>query len=167
MLALRQGAPAGASALATSRQCSTDILGGAVHGIRLGVLIAVAVSTGVVARDVLASAPVRRHLIGRWELVSVEVLQGGQVEYPLGQDVSGVPSYDVSGRMAVQIMQANRPRYASGNQGNGSPGERAAAVSGYVAYFGTFSVDEAGQVVTHHVTGTSSRTRSVRTNSGW
>jgi hypothetical protein len=97
--------------------------------------------------------PLGARLVGHWSLVSLEVASGEAVEYPLGRDVSGLIMYDEAGHMAVQIMQANRPRFASGDQATGTPAELAAAVRGYIAYFGTYSVDEGARIVTHHLTG--------------
>jgi hypothetical protein len=92
-------------------------------------------------------------LVGQWTLVSVEVVRNEKIEHPLGRDVSGVLLYGESGAMAVQIMQANRPRFASDDQADGTLAELAAAVGGYVAYFGHYSVDERARTVTHHVAG--------------
>jgi hypothetical protein len=97
--------------------------------------------------------PLRARLVGHWSLVSLEVASGEAVEYPLGRDVSGLIMYDEAGHMAVQIMQANRPCFASGDQASGTPAELAAAVTGYIAYFGTYSVDEGTKIVTHHLAG--------------
>ncbi len=43
-----------------------------------------------------------------------------------------------------------RPKYA-GRQP--TPDEAKAAITGYIAYFGTFTVDEKARTVTHHRTG--------------
>src|SRR5262249_38687314 len=54
---------------------------------------------------------------------------------------------------AAQIMQGGRPRFGSGDMDNGTFAELSAALTGYVAYFGTYSVDDSVGVVTHHVMG--------------
>jgi hypothetical protein len=97
--------------------------------------------------------PLRAQLVGHWTLLSLEVVSGEAIQYPLGRDVSGLIMYDEAGNMAVQIMQANRPHFSSGDQASGTPAELAAAVTGYIAYFGTYSVDEGARIVTHHLTG--------------
>jgi len=106
-------------------------------------------------RDATAedSRSLRAQLVGQWALASLEVVSGEAIQYPLGRDVSGVLAYDGAGHMAVQIMQANRPRFASGDQASGTLAELTAAVSGYIAYFGTYSVDEGAKVVTHRLAG--------------
>jgi len=95
----------------------------------------------------------RAKLVGRWTLVSFETVGDRDVEYPIGRDVSGVIVYGEGGDMAVQIMQANRSIVASGDPSTATLSELSAAVNGYVAYFGTYSVDEDARVVTHHVRG--------------
>jgi len=55
--------------------------------------------------------------------------------------------------MAVQIMQGGRPRFASGDQNSGTLAELTAAVGGYIAYFGTYSVDDAQGTVTQSFLG--------------
>src|SRR5262245_22803615 len=99
------------------------------------------------------SGSLRTRLIGRWTLVSLEAVNGGEIEYPMGHDVTGVIIYDQAGHMAAQIMQGGRPRFGSGDMDNGTFAELSAALTGYVAYFGTYSVDDSVGVVTHHVMG--------------
>src|SRR2546428_14114674 len=52
--------------------------------------------------------------------------------------------------MGVTIMQSGRHKYAGAEP---TPDEAKAALASYVSYFGTFNVDEAGGIVTHHVQG--------------
>jgi len=121
--------------------------------IRPLILLCVAASYGNAGGTAEAAQTLASRLVGHWSLLSVEVVTGQDTEYPFGRDASGVISYDAAGHMAVQIMQANRPLFASGDQAAGTPTELAAAVSGYVAYFGTYTVDEGAKVVTHHLAG--------------
>lgn len=95
----------------------------------------------------------REQLIGHWTLESLAALNGSDIEYPMGQDVEGVIAYEPTGRMATQIMRYDRPRFASGDMERGTAAELSAALTGYTAYFGTYSVDEGAAAVTHHVKG--------------
>jgi len=92
-------------------------------------------------------------LVGHWTLVSFEIVSGGQTDYPFGRDPIGRITYDATGHMAVQIMNAGRPAFTSDDQAAGTAGEVSAAFHGYVAYYGTYSVDEDARVVTHRLTG--------------
>jgi hypothetical protein len=100
----------------------------------------------------LENQPLSVRLIGRWHLMSFEEGSGETTGYPLGRDATGQIVYDPAGNMAVQIMKAGRPKFASGDQGVGTIEEMAAALGGYVAYCGTYSVDETARVVTHSLT---------------
>src|SRR5579872_3954999 len=99
------------------------------------------------------SRSLREHLIGHWDLVSFAALNGSDVEYPWGYDIAGVIVYDAAGHMATQIMRHDRPRFASGDMDNGSFAELSAALSGYTAYFGTYSVDDSAGAVIHQIKG--------------
>src|SRR5262245_42359355 len=89
-------------------------------------------------------------LIGNWSLVSFEVVSGDQTECPFGPDAAGMLTYDRASRMAVQIMKTGRPIFASDELESGTVEALTAAFNGYVAYYGTYSVDERARVITHH-----------------
>jgi hypothetical protein len=60
--------------------------------------------------------------------------------------------YTSSGTMAGQLMRPGRTSFASSTITRGTDAELAEAATGYVAYAGTYSVNDAEGVVTHHVT---------------
>src|SRR5258708_31590199 len=91
-------------------------------------------------------------LVGTWELGLVEFRAGGQVVYPVGKDATGLVMYDRSGWMSQQLMRPDRRAFASGDQLRGTPDEIKAAFEGYLAYGGTYVVDEAHATVTQHIT---------------
>ena len=61
--------------------------------------------------------------------------------------------YDGKGRFAGQIMARERPTFATGNLLKGSDDEVRAAFEGYVAYYGSYSVDEDEGLMVHDVEG--------------
>jgi hypothetical protein len=75
-----------------------------------------------------------KRFIGTWRLVS---------------DVStGLMYYDRLGNMAAQVMpNLPRPKYAGAQP---TPDEAKAAITGYLAYFGTYTVDDTARTITHH-----------------
>jgi Lipocalin-like domain len=87
---------------------------------------------------------VAKRFIGMWRLVSAPS--------PLrGQNPTGFIVYDKSGNMAAQIMPDRpRPKFAATQP---TPEEAKEALIGYVAYFGTYTVDANAKTVTHHRTG--------------
>jgi hypothetical protein len=66
----------------------------------------------------------RSDLVGRWRLVSYTT----GADYPMGPDAVGVLQYSADGKVSVHIMGA-----------------------GYFAYYGDYTVDEAGAAVTHRL----------------
>ena len=92
----------------------------------------------------------RERLIGSWTLRSyTTALPDGSQGKPYG-DAVGRLSYDEHGHMAGQVMRPGRPDVAPGRW---STQEVRSAYAGYIAYFGTYEVDEGRGVVIHHVDG--------------
>ena len=88
-------------------------------------------------------------IVGTWRLVGITA--DGKTYPNRGPHPTGLIHYDANGSMAVQIMPDRlRPRYAAPQP---TPDEAKAAIAGYSAYFGTYSIDEAARTVTHHRTG--------------
>jgi hypothetical protein len=61
--------------------------------------------------------------------------------------------YGESGAVSVQLMRPNQSTFVSDDWRLASDEEKASAWLGYFCYFGTFSVDEVAETVTHHVEG--------------
>ncbi|HVL66985.1 MAG TPA: lipocalin-like domain-containing protein [Vicinamibacterales bacterium] len=89
-------------------------------------------------------------LVGNWSLVSY-VTEGpdGKTGTPYG-DAVGRLTYDGNGNMSGQVMRPGRPPVRHGE--TGLPEVRA-AYAGYIAYFGTYTVNDARDTVVHHVQG--------------
>lgn len=86
--------------------------------------------------------------IGTWRLVSFTQLDGQPVP-DRGTHPTGLIYYDATGQMAAQIMPDSPPRRAFAGS-EPTPEEALAALRGYTAYFGTYTVDERARTVTHH-----------------
>jgi Lipocalin-like domain len=95
-------------------------------------------------------------LIGAWRLVSVETIRpSGEVIYPYyGKRPEGLIVYDRSGWMSVQIVSDPKPAAPKTDSRAAflaaTPEEKIAAVEGYYAYCGTWTVDTSTSTV-HHV----------------
>ena len=106
-----------------------------------------------------ALRPTRQQLIGVWRLASIEYLgPGGSTVDPFYQaDSTGIIIYDSSGWMSVHIAAPRRHAWdvpasrLSATAENQDEPVKAAAFDSYYAYFGTWDLDEAASVVTHHV----------------
>ena len=89
---------------------------------------------------------------GTWKLVSYEtVTPAGVKTYPLGEDAVGLLIYQPSGRMSVQFMRRDRPRFKSGDAWRGTLEEERAAFEGFFSYAGRYTVDVKNGTVTHHI----------------
>ena len=98
----------------------------------------------------------KEQFIGTWKLVSSEYRRlDGKLAYLKGRDAVGTLMYDASGHMSVQVMRPNRPAFASGDHLKGTPEEIKSAFKGFVAYYGTYEVNEGEGTVTHHLEGSS------------
>ena len=94
------------------------------------------------------------HFIGTWKLVSFEVRRSdGDITLPWGKDVGGTLMYDSNGRFSVQLTQNGRTEFASGDMQSGTEQEIRSALGGYVAYYGTYDIDETERTMTHSVEG--------------
>ena len=89
-------------------------------------------------------------LIGTWTLVSyVTENPDGSRGKPYG-DAVGRLSYDEQGNMTGQVM---RPGRLEVTPGDWQSQQVRSAYAGYIAYFGTYEVNGAGDTVMHHVQG--------------
>jgi hypothetical protein len=87
---------------------------------------------------------VANKLLGAWRYVGTRI-NGGN--WDRGANPKGMIYYGPHGEMAVQIAPNVRRTRVGPTM---TPDEALAAVKDYIAYFGTYSVDEAAGTVTHH-----------------
>jgi Lipocalin-like domain len=98
----------------------------------------------------VAASTLQERLVGSWILLSYTTEHpDGTTGKPYG-DAVGRLNYDALGNMAGQVMRPNRLAVAPGQWGTQ---EVRSAYAGYIAYFGTYEVNEAGDTVVHHVEG--------------
>ena len=101
-----------------------------------------------------AGGSVKDRFVGAWKLVTIEVRNAkGELVPPArgtNQNRLGYIVYDPAGYMAVTIMPVGRKPYAAAQP---TDEEARATIAGYTGYFGTFSINEKEQYVTHHVQG--------------
>ena len=101
------------------------------------------------------AARLAQKLVGTWRLVSyMDTDPSGRVTYPFGEKPRGYFVYDTTGHLSVQIMRMqSQSVFAAGDDDKGTDAEVRAAYDGYVAYFGTYRVDETNSIVIHVVEG--------------
>jgi hypothetical protein len=103
-----------------------------------------------------AAAPLKDRFVGTWKLVGTEQRNAKGEIVPAAASAAGRQNgvgyiiYDPAGYMAVAIMPAGRKKNAGAQA---TDEEVRAAMQGYTAYFGTFSVNEAEGFVMHELQG--------------
>lgn len=88
-------------------------------------------------------------LIGHWTLVSLKANQDGRTLEAYGPNPIGILLFDAQGRFSTQVMRSDLPKFAANNRLQGTPEENKAIVSGFIAYFGTYTVSEPGTINLH------------------
>jgi hypothetical protein len=106
---------------------------------------------GLAATAAAQAAPAARdRFFGVWKLISYESKSAnGDVRQVYGPKPVGRITYDKAGRMSAALMRPDRK--APANPRSATVEELREIQSGFVAYFGTFDVDEATHTVFHHV----------------
>jgi hypothetical protein len=98
--------------------------------------------------EAFAQGDLAKRIVGTWRLVDIVDDKGQPAR---GLHPTGYIHYDPSGVMLVQIQPDwERPKFSFGKS---TPEQAKAALQGYTAYFGTYSVDEQTVTITHHRTG--------------
>jgi Lipocalin-like domain len=93
-------------------------------------------------------------LLGTWRLLSYEARdQDGRVQYPMGENVSGLLVYDAGGNMSAHVTRNDRSFFVAQDPARATDAELRATFNDYGSYFGTYTIDQTKQSVTHHVRG--------------
>jgi hypothetical protein len=89
-------------------------------------------------------------LIGTWTYVSSTArLPDGS---PLwGSYPKGLLILTADGFLSWQVFRSDRPKFASNNRLQATADENRAAITGSLAYFGTYSVNEGDKIVSFHI----------------
>jgi hypothetical protein len=97
---------------------------------------------------------IRDLFVGTWQLVAVHFYNAQNESIKMyGEAPRGMLIYDAQGHMNGQVMQRERPPLPKGREAENARDEYHAILRGYIAYFGTYEVDENAGTVTHHVHG--------------
>jgi Lipocalin-like domain len=97
---------------------------------------------------------IKEQLVGTWAYVSsINTRPDGTKFDPNGGTASskGVLTIDSIGHFSWQIIRSDIPKLASNNRSQGTPDELKAVALGVFSYFGTYSLDDSGKMLTQHV----------------
>lgn len=93
-------------------------------------------------------------IVGTWRLITFEFRKAdGIVIYPFGASARGSIIYTESGRYSAQLMRLDRPKFASGDQMQGTAEEIETNYKGCISYFGTYEINLQDSLIIHHVEG--------------
>ena len=120
-----------------------------MRGIMAVVLPAVLVVTSLGAVPAGAQSPpqgdIAKRFFGAWRYVGTSI--DGKPRPGRGAEPKGIIYYDPSGAMAAQIAPDRRVPMAGPQP---TADEAKASLADYVAYFGTYTIDERAGTITHH-----------------
>ncbi|HZE55324.1 MAG TPA: lipocalin-like domain-containing protein [Bradyrhizobium sp.] len=97
----------------------------------------------------------KERFIGSWTLVSLTSGEGANQTLPYGPNPRGTMMVDANGRFPIAVVRSDLPKFTSNNRMSGAPEENKAVVQGSIAYWGTYSIDEATHVLTVNIEGSS------------
>ncbi len=123
---------------------------------KLAIYASILLLSSVTSMNVVGAEEQQRgnnQFVGTWELLSVERVDAEGTWSPsIGQLANsiGVLMYDESGHMSVHIMNLDRAPVSSNGFAGLSGDELRDLFRGYVAYFGTYDVNESESYVIHH-----------------
>ena len=89
----------------------------------------------------------KERLVGSWTLVSLTAGEGADQNLPYGPNPKGSMMVDANGRFMITVVRSDLPNFASNNRMRGTPDENNSVVQGSIAYYGTYTIDEATRVI--------------------
>ena len=95
-----------------------------------------------------ALSSLRQQIAGTWKLISAEDRQSASdpwVPYTFGNPPSGYFLYDATGHASIQIMTT--PPQTIATPDSPTPAEALAIFNNYIAYYGTYTIDETNLTV--------------------
>jgi len=90
---------------------------------------------------------IKEQLVGTWSYISSNATRPDGSSL-WGENANGLFVLTEDGHFSWQVFRSDRPKFASNNRLNASADELKATNQGSLAYFGTYSVDEADKTVT-------------------
>lgn len=114
--------------------------------------VLLAVALGVGAATAQPAKSMREQLVGTWDFVIAEITAAnGTKTLPFGDKPKGQIIFTADGRFSQVHVSGGLPRIASNNRLAGTDADNRAIVHGTLAFFGTYTVDEAKKTLTFNI----------------
>ena len=98
------------------------------------------------------SPAIKQDIAGTYSLVLVDnVKADGSRVHLYGDTPQGILMLDKYGNYSLQIVSANRPKFASGDKSKGTGEENRLAVIGSNAHFGRYAIDSMKRTITFNI----------------
>jgi len=115
--------------------------------------LVLATSTFALAEKGAKGGALKQQIVGTWSLVSDVIDQDGGKVAPFGDAPKGSMILAPNGTFSLVITKPDVPKFASNNRATGTDVENKAAVQGGIAYFGSYTVEDATRTVNLHLDG--------------
>jgi len=110
----------------------------------LTIVLALALSGSAFAQQKSA----KEQILGAWSLVSVtSETDDGKKGEPFGPSPKGVMIFSSDGHFSLFQSRAEIPRIAANDRAKATPEEAQAIVASSIAYYGTYTIDEATRIM--------------------
>jgi hypothetical protein len=115
--------------------------------------VLVAALFGMSAASAQPVKSLRDQLVGTWDFVIAEITAAnGTKTLPFGDKPKGQIIFTADGHFSQVHVSSGLPRIVSNNRLNGTDADNRAIVQGTLAFFGTYTVDEAKKTLTFNIT---------------
>jgi len=111
-------------------------------------LLAIGMSLALLGAAFAQQNSTKEQIVGAWSLVSVISETGdGKRGEPFGTAPKGVMIFSSDGHFSLFQSRAEIPKIAANDRAKATPEEAQAIVASAIAYYGTYSIDEASKVM--------------------
>ena len=100
--------------------------------------------------------PLKDQLVGTWTLLLSDNVKADGTQFGgYGPNPIGSVIFTADGHFSLAIVRSNVPKFAANDRLKGTPDEYKAAAQGSLAYFGTYTVNDADKTLNLRVEGSS------------
>lgn len=114
------------------------------------IILALALS---ISSSAFAQTTAENQIVGTWRMMSATIDPGGKNIAAYGKSPNGLLVFTPDMHFVEVLTDADVPRFASNARGEGTDDENRMAMSRNIGFFGTYTVDEKGELSGNRVDG--------------